>query len=329
MYKRQKLTFVGAVLWAIGLIPAVKDTLFFYYSVWYLIIQTVVVLIAQLYFLVVSLYYKEKNALLLIIVYVIYILTAVHEILLPNIGLTSDSLNVFDMLLKSSMMEIFIFMIFMGKEMFTVFKDRNNLLIEQKKLQQDMLKAVVTSQENERNILGRELHDMIGANMSVVKQNIDKTDDKLIKVVDDTIESVRSLSHGLMTPKVEGDQLKDEIIDLCLLSSNDSFKVNYYFHEWEPLKNKESSTHLYRIVQELLQNTIKHSEAHEAYLQIIRNNEKVTLLFEDNGKGFNAEKQRKKGKGLLGIEHRTEILKGELRYDSSSKGTSVELNFED
>ena len=151
----------------------------------------------------------------------------------------------------------------------------------------------------------------------------------LVKIMDDTIDSVRSLSHGLMTPKVEGDQLKDEIIDLCLLSSNDSFKANYYFHEWEPLKNKENSTHLYRIVQELLQNTIKHSDANEAYLQIIRNNEKITLLFEDNGKGFNVEKLRKKGKGLLGIQHRTEILKGKLRYDSSSKGTSVELNFID
>jgi len=324
-----KMTYFGAFLWALGLIPIVKETPFFYYSVWYLIIQTAIVLLAQLYFLIITLRNKEKNSILLLILYIIYIFTGIYEVLLPNVGLKSDSIDVFDMLLKSSILEIFTFMLLMGKELFTIFKDRNNLLVEQKKLQQEMLKAVVTSQEKERNTLGRELHDMIGANMSVVKQNIDKSNSGLVKIMDDTIDSVRSLSHGLMTPKVEGDQLMDEIIDLCLLCTSDNLKVNYYFHNWKSLKNKESSTHLYRIVQELLQNTIKHSEANEAYLQIIRNGEKVTLLFEDNGKGFNVEKLRKKGKGLLGIQHRTEILKGKLRYDSSSNGTSIELNFTD
>ena len=323
------LTYLGCVLWAIGLIPQIKQTQFFYYSVWFLIVQTSIVFLAQLYFLFVTLIKKQKNSTILFVLYLVYIFAVTFEVILPNIGSRSDDIFVYNILLKSSIVEVIFFLFLMGKEMYTIFKDRNNLLIEQKKLQQEMLKAVVTSQENERNTLGRELHDMIGANMSVVKQHIDKSNSGLVKIMDDTIDSVRSLSHGLMTPKVEGDQLKDEIIDLCLLSSNESFKANYYFHHWEPLKNKESSTHLYRIVQELLQNTLKHSGANEAYIQIIRNNNKVTLLYEDNGKGFDAEKLRKKGKGLLGIEHRTEILKGILRYDSSRKGTSIELNFKD
>ncbi|MGB1040503.1 MAG: sensor histidine kinase [Flavobacteriales bacterium] len=305
-----------------------RGTLFFYCAIWFVMINCVFVFLSLLYLLFLAIIKKRKNAKSLFVLYLFYILSVFYEILLPNMGINRDSIYSYDLLLKSSIVEIILFLVLIAKEMNSIFKERNNLLVEQKNLQQEMLKAVVTIQEQERNTLGRELHDMIGANMSVVKQNIDKSNTGLVKIMDDTIDSVRFLSHGLMTPKVEGDQFMDEIIDLCLLSSNDSFKANFYFHEWRPLKKEENSTHLYRIIQELLQNTLKHSGATEAYIQILRKENKVTLLFEDNGKGFNTEKEKKKGKGLLGIEHRTEILKGNIRYDSSNKGTYVELNFE-
>lgn len=323
------LTYLGCVLWAVGLIPFIKQTLFFYYSVWFLIVQTSLVFLAQLYFLFVSFIQKQKNSRILFALYLVYIFAVTFEVILPNIGSRSDNIFVYNILLKSSIVEVIFFLFLMGKEMFAIFNDRNNLLIEQKKLQQEMLRAVVTSQENERNHLGRELHDMIGANISVVKQHVDKSNTGLVKILDDTIESVRSLSHGLMTPKVEGDQLMDEIIDLCLLCTSDTLKVNYYFHEWKPIKNHENSTHIYRIFQELLQNAIKHSKATEVYIQCIRNGDKISLIYEDNGVGFNAVKELKKGKGLLGIEHRTHELKGEIRFDSSKKGTSVELTIHD
>lgn len=319
------LWVIAPVTWAIGLIPALKETSYFYYSVWYLIILTIYIFFIQLYFLIVAFRKKEKNSLLLFGLYMLYITAVTLEVILPNLGMKSDEIYVYDVLLKSSIIEVIAFFGLIVREIYTIFKDRNSLLVEQKELKEEMLHAVIKSQEEERNILGRELHDMIGANMSVVRQNTPKENLGLIKIIDETIDSVRSLSHGLMTPRVKGNQLKNEIIDLCISCTTDKFKVNHYFHKWKPILNEEDSTHFYRIIQELLQNAVKHSKANEIFIQIIVKNQNLKLSYEDNGVGFDVSK---KGKGLLGIAHRAEIIQAEMRFDSSPGGTFIELELE-
>lgn len=316
---------IAPITWVIGLIPGLKETDFYYYSVWYLIVLTIYIFIVQLYFLLITFLKKEKNSLVLFCLYIVYIAAVTFEVILPNLGMKSDLIYVYDVLLKSSIVEVILFLGLIGREMYSVFKDRNTLLVKQKELKEEMLHAVIKSQEKERNILGRELHDMIGANMSVVRQSTPKENKKLIKIIDETIDSVRSLSHGLMTPRVQGDQLKNEIIDLCLSCSNEQFAVNYYFHEWNAILDEEDSTHFYRIIQELLQNAVKHSQANEVFIQIILQKNSIKMSFEDNGKGFDVSK---KGKGLLGVAHRAEILNATMRFESSSRGTLIELELE-
>lgn len=319
------LWVLAPILWVVSVVPEVKETAFYFYSVWFLIFLTIYIFVIQLYFLLITFIKKEKNSLILFCLYIVYIAAVTFEVILPNVGVRSDSVYVYDVLLKSSIIEVILFLGLIGREMYSIFKDRNALLIREKELKEEMLQAVIKSQEEERNVLGRELHDMIGANMSVVRQNTSKEDKNLIKIIDETIESVRSLSHGLMTPRVKGNQLKNEIIDLCLSCSNDKLKVNHYFHDWKPILNEEDATHFYRIIQELLQNVVKHSQADEVFLQIIQKGNSIKMSFEDNGVGFDV---RKKGKGLLGIAHRAEILKATMRFESSSMGTLIELELD-
>ena len=203
-------------------------------------------------------------------------------------------------------------------------------LEKQKNHQGEIIRAIVESQEKERNKVGRELHDMIGANISVIKQQSDKSNTSLMRIIEKTIESVRNLSHGLVTPLIKDDEFVDEINELCTLSSDIDLKVNSYFHNWTRINDPEKATHLYRIIQELLQNAIKHSSAKEVLLQFIVNKEnELTVMYEDNGIGFDYEKNEKtKGVGLLNINNRIKLIDASIIFDSKKnrKGTTIIIN---
>jgi signal transduction histidine kinase len=196
--------------------------------------------------------------------------------------------------------------------------------------QRNLLLATVDSQERERNKVGRELHDMVGANMAVIKQKVDKQNKELRNILHHTIEVIRNLSHGLMTPHVKQEEFADEISELCILSSTEKLVVRSYFHNWEGFRiNKESATHLYRIVQELLQNAIKHSQANRIYIQFLVEDSKLILMYDDNGIGFGDNSHFRKGIGLMNIESRVKLLNGEIDYNNKpdTEGVSVMMEF--
>lgn len=307
---------IAVLGWAICLIPQAKSSIFLYYVTYYLIIITGFIFLLQLIFLLHAAIKKKKNSVTLLILYFLYIGAVSYNVILPNLGIKTDDVLVYNSLLYGSIIEIFSFLLIMGKETLNIYKDREALLINQKSHQKNIIKAVVESQEIERNKVGAELHDMIGGNISFIKQATPPEQKKLHKVIDDTINAVRMLSHGLMTPKVNGDQFADEIKDLCLLTSQKSLKVDYYFHNWTPLLNKNNATHLYRIVQELLQNALKHSKATQVHIQFFKNENTLTFVYEDNGIGF-CNLNPTKGRGLISIHNRVQLINGSIKIETS------------
>lgn len=225
------------------------------------------------------------------------------------------------------MVEIFMFMLLLAKETFSVYDHRADLLEKQKVHQSEIIKAIVDSQEKERNRVGRELHDLIGANISVIKQQIDKRNSTLRSVVEQTIESVRNLSHGLVTPMIANDEFVDEVNELCFLFSDLGFKVKSHFHNWNKIDNSKVATHIYRILQELLQNAVKHSKAKEVLIQFIINKEgELTVMYEDDGIGFDYdEAYANKCLGLININNRVTLIGAKLSFDTmkGSNGTTV------
>jgi signal transduction histidine kinase len=272
------------------------------------------------------LWHKKSNALVLLLTYFFYIAAVVVNVIMPNVGMKNENLLVYNTLMYGSIFEIFIFMILMGKETLGIYRERANLLEKQQAHQAEIIEAIVQSQEIERNKVGRELHDMIGANLSVIRQNIDKSNKQLMSVMESTVKTVRSLSHGLVTPMIRDGALKDEIIELCILFSNENIRILPYFHNWKNIENPELATHIYRIVQELLQNAVKHSGASEVSIQFIVDDEgKKTIMYEDNGSGFDYTQRRKSGRGLINIENRVKLINGTLRTDTraNGKGTTI------
>ena len=322
--------FLIPVLWSINIIPYVKQTYFLYFTTQYFIYGSAIVFLLQLYFAFISYMNKARNSLAVLIAYSFYVSAVFINVILPNLGILENSIEAYNSFISGSIFEIVIFMGLIGKETLSIYEQRSNLLEQQKNHQTEIIKAIVESQEKERNHVGRELHDMIGANISVIKQQVDKTNTKLIDIINRTIDEVRNLSHGLVTPLIKDDDFVDEINELCFMFSNLDTKVKSNFHNWTTITDTEKTTHLYRIVQELLQNAIKHSNAKNVFIQFIINKEgELTVMYEDDGVGFDYETcYINKGLGLINIENRIKLMDANIIYDTQKgrKGTTIIIN---
>ncbi len=321
------LVLVIPFLWTLGLFPYFKDSMFFYYSTYYLILVSLVVFLLMIYFTLVAYRNGHKSAIFLFIAYLIYVTTAILNIILPNLGLKESTMDVYEVFIYGSLFEIFVFMALMTISTYEVYSQKIKLEKEQRKNKQDMLAAVVKGQEFERNRVGIELHDLVGANISAINLKVNSDDKELKSIISSTIAIVRNLSHGLVTPSIKGNRFCDEVVDLCLVFSNDKLKADASFFNWKGLKNPENMTHLYRIVQELLNNAVKHSQATSVNLQFVVNEHDVmSVFYEDNGIGFNLQKALKQGGiGLLNINNRIELIGADITYETNegSEGTTV------
>lgn len=299
----------------------------------YIMIVSGIVLLFQVYFLVGSTIYKRENALVLLIIYTIYILFSFVDIILPNMGVFEDNDYICKRFFIGSFIEVFSFMFLMSKQTLKVYNERTKLRDRQKNHQKELLFSIVKSQETERIRTGRELHDLIGANMAIIKHKINNQDSELNKIITQTIDSIRNLSHGLVVTDIDDNEFKDEIKELCYTASTETLKFHVYFHNWPKIENTDITTHLYRITQEFIQNALKHSQATDAYLQFIgEENQKAIVMYEDNGIGFNIYSEpNTKGLGLKNIKNRVSLLNGSFNIDSklNGSGTSalIELNF--
>lgn len=307
-----------------GLLPVLKNHPVMLVFDVYNMLTAIIVFSLQLYLLFVAVRKKTKGALVLFGLYGFYIASIAVSVILPNLGIGKVTIYTYNSLFIGSILEIFTFMFLMGNETFKVYRDKNDLLIKQRDHQREMMLAVVDGQEQERNKLGRDLHDMVGGNLALIKHIIEAYNEDVKTLISRTIQDVRGMSHGLVTPSIQGDEFKDEILQLAEnISEANKLKVNVIFHKWPEIKNKETITHIYRILQELLQNAIKHSQATTVFLQFI-GDENLLIIYEDNGIGFDFEQQRKKGIGLKNIEYRIKVLESHMSVESSPKsGTSV------
>ncbi len=324
-----RVIYVMIIIYIFSLFPSVRSSIAMYYFHFYIMIVSGLVLSLQLLLLVKNIIYKDKNAIPLFIIYSIYIVIMFIEIIFANMGLFADSPYVHISLLIVSVFEIFSFMGLMAHESLKIYKERSELLEKQQEHQKQMILSMVAGQEEARNRAGRELHDSIGANMAIIKQRIGKDNKELYKIASQTIESVRNLSHGLVTPMVKNDEFADEMKELCFLFSSSEIEIHCYFHGWPKIDDSEITTHLYRITQELLQNAVKHSKAKNVYFQFIgENNKNISLIYEDDGIGFGYEKKERKGLGLKNIENRITLLDGTLQIDTSSAGKGCTIVIE-
>jgi len=205
------------------------------------------------------------------------------------------------------------------------------------------VQSVLKGQEEERGRLSRDLHDGVGGLLSGVKLTLSTmkgnvflseenahTVNNVIVQLDQSIAELRRVSHNMMPEALIKYGLKEALENYCEgLNSSGIISVQFQAYGMDQRLEQSTEIVVYRIVQELLSNVIKHAQAKQVLVQLIRNDEHFTLTVEDDGKGFNLEEAEKKdGAGLANIKARTEYLGGTLDIQSNpDEGTSVNVNF--
>jgi two-component system, NarL family, sensor kinase len=205
--------------------------------------------------------------------------------------------------------------------------------------QRKMMEAALESQENERRRVAGDLHDSIGAMLSTIRVSLityakrNKPDDESIveskKMLDDTIESVRRISRDLMPSTLEKFGLTQAVKEMCeRFQSTSSLPIVFEEQGDTPPFSKNRELMIFRIVQELLNNALKHAEASFIKVTFV-NVEHLQVVVEDNGKGFNAEEHKSdkttgKGLGLFNIENRARLVGGTVDFNAPTvQGSKV------
>lgn len=216
-------------------------------------------------------------------------------------------------------------------------KQRIAILKKEQEMQQ--LKALIAGEEKERKRIGQELHDGLGAVLATVKMRINSISDKTPTIVDndnylkaeelidEACQTVRDISHRMTPYILEQNGLEYAINELCLtISQTQQIEIHFNPYQIDLIESGTLQITIYRVIQELLKNILKHAEAKEVIVQVTVEDEQVEVLVEDDGKGFDTA-ITKGGIGLDNIKSRVEYLNGNLEIESQiNRGSTFLFN---
>jgi signal transduction histidine kinase len=217
---------------------------------------------------------------------------------------------------------LFLFVIIYQRRMIKIQEERRKL---QNEKQNDLLRAILETQESERERLAEDLHDSVGQVLSAVKLNLhrlDKTcanDEKVTSVlsntrslIDDCIQEIRSIIQNVKPPLLTDFGLAEALNDLCIkVQKTTGIQVIFNDETDKGRYEAEIEVTLYRIVQELFGNTIKHANATTIHISLKTKNNTIQLTFKDNGSGYNSF-ETTNGSGLKNMQSRTHFIKGNI-----------------
>ncbi|MFN8253478.1 MAG: sensor histidine kinase [Ferruginibacter sp.] len=226
---------------------------------------------------------------------------------------------------------------------------RRYRLKQEKKLQEEVMRqqdmatrAVIVAEENERRRIAADLHDGVGQMMSAAKMNLSAFEttipftgeqqknsyDKIIAMVDECCKEIRSVSHQMMPNALLKSGLASAVKEFIDKIDASVLKVNLHTEGLNERLDSNVETVLYRVIQECVNNVIKHSGANALDISLIRDADGIAATIEDNGRGFIIkDREKMEGMGLKNIRSRIQFLKGSVDFDSSpGNGTLVAIH---
>ncbi len=196
------------------------------------------------------------------------------------------------------------------------------------RMHKNKIQAEIDTLENERRRIASDLHDELGPLLSAVKLQINnietagEEDQQLVtkssQHIDSIIQKLREISNNLMPNTLLRKGLKNAIEELTETYKKASRLEIRFICEQDIRLDQNKEINLYRIVQEVLHNTIKHSEAGLLLISLRKQEGHILLATSDNGKGFDyfSKSKELKGLGLRNLQSRTEVMGGELVCNS-------------
>ena len=221
-----------------------------------------------------------------------------------------------------------------------VFKDvtdKHNRLELEKEITVKHINGLIQGQEIERSRVSKELHDGLGQILSALKINfyngngVFDNKDYIKSLIDEAIEETKRISNDLMPLKLNELGLSDCLDNLCRM--NDTEQTNIHFNSLIDLDimDKKIKINVYRVIQEALNNALKHANCTNISVQLNREKKDLLITVEDDGKGFDfdhfiADKQNFTHRGVSNIIDRVKLLEGELDIESSeNNGTLISI----
>lgn len=154
--------------------------------------------------------------------------------------------------------------------------------------------------------------------------------ERSLDMIDTSIKELRRVAQNMMPEMLTKFGLDEALKEYCnTINAAELLTIKYQSLGMEARLEKSTEIIIYRIVQELLNNTLKHAVATEAFVQIIKDGNRLNVGVEDNGKGFDTNLiENNKGAGLSNVRSRVDYLKGQLDIHSEpGKGTLVNIEF--
>jgi len=205
--------------------------------------------------------------------------------------------------------------------------------------QQELLHAILEAEEREKKRISESLHNGLGQVLCAVKMQLDLINpeesltsgaqtmafwQRTDQLLTNAIELTRTISHELTPTLLEIFGLSAVLVDICKQLSSKNLTLNCRINIKSALE-KHLQTAIYRIVQELINNIVKHAHATMATIKVLEKNSGYLITAKDNGKGFKAKLLPVKGMGLIGISDRVKLLNGTLQIQSSGSGTTITI----
>lgn len=203
--------------------------------------------------------------------------------------------------------------------------------------------ARIEGQDEERYRIAQDLHDRLGSMLSTIKLYFSAIETKIDLVrlenreqfskanqlLDDAFDEVRRVAHDMHSGVLKNFGLKAQLEELTgTINNTKQIKIELLVHKFYDRIEFKLEVNIYRIIQELLGNTLKHSKATKLSIQLSRFEDIIHILVEDNGVGFKEDAALEKGGiGLSGVQTRVKALNGSINIDSTiGRGTSIAID---
>jgi len=210
-----------------------------------------------------------------------------------------------------------------------------------KKAEEEIIRSLITGENNERKRIASDLHDGLGQilsasslNFNSLKKDIKQMNEKKqneydsgLSLLNKAIEEIRTIAYNLMPKTIEHFGLISAITSLLnSVKKNSDMKISFSENIGSKRLDQQLEINMYRITQEILNNAIKYSKAKKLSFQYRIDDNEFIFIYEDNGVGFNYNKEKTKGDGLKNITNRVTSMSGFISINSRiSKGTSISI----
>jgi two-component system NarL family sensor kinase len=211
---------------------------------------------------------------------------------------------------------------------------RRKLMQQTLRNQQLLLEKTILTQEKERKRIAKDLHDEVGGKLNIAhlyiqqlrqkspdSPEVQSTSEGVSEMINSAITATRRISHDLLPPILEEFGLERALYDLAKnYSKSDSLMVQVEVDvDHFPIASQMVELNLFRIIQELISNSIKHGQAKQLSIQLSGSQKTILLQYRDDGKGFTIkDKQKSQGLGMKNIESRLQIINGSWNFEASS-----------